>query len=187
MKLRNLLGAAAIATFGLVTASHAALNTITDAGGDAIFVPAGPVPTLTIDDTAVDVGGTFDTESVEFNFSGAGNASEVISMVNDNNAVLSVGNLNEDIEFSTGRLFIDDGSGPVLLVDFKNDPDTDVIFAVSGAFDLILDFVDAPGDGKTGTFDFTISAIPLPAGLALLLTGLGGLALVGRRRRQMAA
>ena len=40
---------------------------------------------------------------------------------------------------------------------------------------------------SVGNFDYTISAVPLPAGLALLLTGLGGLVLVGRRRRRTMA
>ena len=40
---------------------------------------------------------------------------------------------------------------------------------------------------KTANFDYTVSAVPLPAGLALLLSGLGGLALVGRCRRAATA
>ena len=50
---------------------------------------------------------------------------------------------------------------------------TDLFVSWSGA---------AYHDGDTAVFSIGVSAVPLPAGLPLLLAGLGGLALVARRK-----
>jgi len=62
-------------------------------------------------------------------------------------------------------------------------------FAVffESARSAILLFGDGTGDVDFDDLAVRVEAVPLPAGILLLLSGLGGLALVGRRRRGGAA
>lgn len=60
--------------------------------------------------------------------------------------------------------------------------------AFSGPNDLSQWLVMAWAGSLAGaTFDVEISAVPLPAGLLLIITAFAGLAIVGRRRRETAA
>ena len=59
---------------------------------------------------------------------------------------------------------------------------------IVGTFDLktVIDIVTVAGDEIANVNATVVAAVPLPAGMLLLLTGLGGIALVGRRRAMAA-
>lgn len=59
---------------------------------------------------------------------------------------------------------------------------------VGGMFDLktVIDIVTVAADPIANVNATLVATVPLPAGLLLLLTGIGGIALVGRRQRMLA-
>ena len=80
------------------------------------------------------------------------------------------------------------------VVTFRSDSDSAGLkdFSALGGFRNISSFTIGVDDSLVGSCstcsimgfdDVTVSPVPLPAGLPLMLTGLGGLALAGRRRR----
>ncbi|WP_340108883.1 VPLPA-CTERM sorting domain-containing protein [Pikeienuella sp. HZG-20] len=57
--------------------------------------------------------------------------------------------------------------------------------ASAGSYFLVVDGSQGPFKGNAALYDLTISAVPLPAALPLLLAGLAGLAFISRRRRSV--
>lgn len=188
MNFKNLFGAFAIAaTAGMfaATPSIAAVDDITDSDGDSV---AG----FTLNETALGVGvvgltlangapvtGAFDSTADRFTFEGTGSSAETFTIASAVPVVVTFGTLTLPGDFDTAEVIID-GS----IIDLKTNPGTFIATAVSSPFTLVTNFVANKANGQ---FDFTITTIPVPAGLVLLLTGLGGLAFVGRRRRALAA
>lgn len=173
MNFKNLVGAFAIAAAGFLAAAPAshAVSTITDHNGDSTAFPfAG---TLTLDPSAALTGG-FDATSRFFNWSGTGSSSVSFSVATTKPMVVEFGNLVTPKQYTTADLTIDGTT-----IDLLTLGNTFLTLTVSNPFTVTTNFVSATG---AGTFDFQISAVPLPAGLLLLFSGLGGLALVGRRR-----
>lgn len=193
MKITNIFGAAAIAAasiFVTTSSSNAALQTITDSGGDFILAsPLSGVPTLDLNPFAIDTG-IFDESSTSYIFLGAGDESGTLNFTTPGPSVFTIGNVNPELadgsNYTVATVTFTEDANPTnsIVVDLLNEADVLKSFAVVGDFTAAFNI-----DGGKGTdsFDFTINAVPLPAGLALLLGGLGILGFVGRRRQVAAA
>ena len=88
----------------------------------------------------------------------------------------------EDAIIANGANPANDGTGPNFFASFGDDEQT------IGSTGLWLFFDDA-GQEFDNHDDLVVrlSIVPLPAGMLLLLTGMGGLGAVGARRRRKAA
>lgn len=183
MNVKNFIGALAIATAGVFatgTASIAATQDITDGDGDAVAAaPFNGGATLTLDAGATGTLGTFDSTSSRFTFEGSGSADETFNVASAAPVLFTFGTLTLPEDFDKAEITVDG-----TVIDLIANPGVSALVAVASPFTVVMDIVANKANGQ---FDFTISAIPLPAGLALLLGGLGILGWVGRRRQAVAA
>ncbi len=188
MNIKNFIGALAIAAAGVFatgTASIAAVDDITDSDGDSTSAFAlsnaalgAGVVGITLSNGGAVTGG-FDSTSDRFTFEGTGSSAETFTIASTVPVVVSFGTLTLPGDFDVAEITV---NGTV--IDLLTNPATFIGAGVSNPFDLVTNFVANKANGQ---FDFTITTIPLPAGLALLLGGLGILGWVGRRRQTIAA
>ncbi|QIE57611.1 VPLPA-CTERM sorting domain-containing protein [Pikeienuella piscinae] len=86
--------------------------------------------------------------------------------------IFSLQDANGDELFSTGTLLTNITSGNAFLFG-----------AGAGDYFLVVDGSQGPNRNGAALYDLNISAVPVPAALPLLLTGIAGLGFMSRRRK----
>ncbi len=168
-------------TFKLLAAS-AALATLATVSQAATLT--GDEVTLTIADigfsesTTVGAGFDFNVGSVTWDLDAGANGDELIVDTSGSFPFFAATSFElTGLDFSGGELLV--GFSDV----FSQMANTVVTFTTDS---LLVTFTDGPvADGVTfsGTFDTAPSAVPLPAGLPMIASGLALLGFLGRRRK----
>ena len=113
-----------------------------------------------------------------------------------NNALGEVGAItldfnfvNDASDFTFSFNLVDLSTGSDVVVLSEEDVNGDQSFSVDSvpAGAKRIDFFNASGSVVGDNAIATVTAVPLPAGVALMLTGLAGFGFVGRRRQRVAA
>jgi len=169
--LKNTALAALVATVAMAGASSAAVTGIFNTNGNDVL---GLDPF-----TLAPNNGGAETTSNTFAFLGVGDSNETFDFVFTGPAVITIGNLVEPSDYANAKLLIDGAE----IADFIAAPDTHVTYAVAGNFTLTTDIDLSNSASLPATFDFTVSAVPLPAAGLLLLGGIAGLGFVSRKRK----
>lgn len=171
----------ALLAVGLVAVMPVSANAFSQGGnisvGDTVDILDGPFVFDSLFGPAAE-GGAIWTFTFENN-----TASDIISAVNITTVNQLTGAFAGGVDFNFGGDMQSVGEGDSATLNF---------FALIPAMDSITFTVDygdfAPKQGANGfaDIDFQVQAVPLPASILMLLGAVGGLGMLGRRRKEMA-